>query len=116
MVALTTSLLGYTILTWVPFPALKQIACFAIVGICTAFASVQWLLPALLVRAPRRSPQRVFAGAARLLGVWRALIGGRGPWGGWGLLLVGARRGGGRLPSGRGNPLLVVGGPLVLGP
>ncbi len=88
MVALTTSLLGYTILTWVPFPALKQIACFAIGGICTAFASVLWLLPALLVRAPRRSPQRVFAGAARLLGVWRALIGGRRTWGVAALLLI----------------------------
>jgi predicted exporter len=49
-VALTTSLLGYAILACVPFPALRQIACFAIVGICAAFASVLTLLPALMPR------------------------------------------------------------------
>ncbi|MFB9125478.1 hypothetical protein E2553_17390 [Paraburkholderia dipogonis] len=79
-VALATSLLGYAILTWVPFPALKQIACFAIAGITTAFASVLWLLPALLTRAPKRSPKRVFAGAARVLTVWHRTIGGRRAW------------------------------------
>ncbi|WP_454872505.1 MMPL family transporter [Paraburkholderia xenovorans] len=79
-VALATSLLGYAILTWVPFPALKQIACFAIAGITTAFASVLWLLPALLTRAPERSPQRVFAGAARVLAVWHRTIGGKRAW------------------------------------
>ncbi|WP_246641657.1 MMPL family transporter [Paraburkholderia edwinii] len=53
-VALTTSLLGYAILACVPFPALRQIACFAIVGICAAFASVLTLLPALMPRMQRR--------------------------------------------------------------
>ncbi|TDY23891.1 putative exporter [Paraburkholderia sp. BL6665CI2N2] len=79
-VALATSLLGYAILTWVPFPALKQIACFAIAGITTAFASVLWLLPALLTRAPKRSPKRVFAGAAGVLTVWHRTIGGKRAW------------------------------------
>jgi predicted exporter len=79
-VALATSLLGYAMLTWVPFPALKQIACFAIVGVVTAFASVLSLLPALLTRPPKRSPQRVFAGAARLLTVWHRTIGGKRAW------------------------------------
>ncbi|WP_168794933.1 MMPL family transporter [Paraburkholderia aromaticivorans] len=79
-VALATSLLGYAILTWVPFPALKQIACFAIAGITTAFASVLWLLPALLTRAPKRSPKRVFAAAARVLAVWHRTIGGKRAW------------------------------------
>jgi predicted exporter len=79
-VALATSLLGYAILAWVPFPALKQIACFAMAGITTAFASVLWLLPALLTRAPRRSPKRVFAGAARVLTVWHRTIGGKRAW------------------------------------
>ncbi|MGF6757228.1 MMPL family transporter [Paraburkholderia sp. GAS42] len=87
-VALATSLLGYAILAWVPFPALKQIACFAIAGICTAFASVLWLLPALLVRAPKRSPQRLFSGAATLLGRWQATIGGRRAWGVAALLVI----------------------------
>ncbi|MDN7179836.1 MMPL family transporter [Caballeronia sp. SEWSISQ10-4 2] len=114
MVALTTSLLGYTILTWVPFPALKQIACFAIVGICTAFASVLWLLPALLVRAPKRSPQRVFAGAARLLGAWRALIGGRRAWGVAALLLIVAVPGWLRLASDDDIHLLIERDPVLM--
>ncbi|RKP50707.1 MMPL family transporter [Trinickia fusca] len=79
-VALATSLLGYAILAWVPFPALKQIACFAMAGIATAFASVMSLLPALLVRAPRRAPQHLFAGARALLERWHAAIGGRRAW------------------------------------
>ncbi|KLU21173.1 membrane protein [Caballeronia mineralivorans PML1(12)] len=114
MVALTTSLLGYTILTWVPFPALKQIACFAIVGICTAFASVLWLLPALLVRAPKRSPQRVFAGAARLLATWHALIGGRRAWGVAALLLIVAAPGWLRLTSDDDIHLLIERDPVLM--
>src|SRR5471032_3347722 len=114
MVALTTSLLGYAILTWVPFPALKQIACFAIVGICTAFASVMWLLPALLVRAPKRSPQRVFAAAARLLGVWRAVIGGRRAWGVAALLLIVAVPGWLRLTSDDDIHLLIQRDPVLM--
>ena len=76
-VALATSLLGYAILACAPFPALKQIACFAIAGISIAFASVLLLLPTLLTRAPARSPQSVFKAAARLLKKWQTLIGGR---------------------------------------
>ncbi|WP_118183556.1 MMPL family transporter [Paraburkholderia phosphatilytica] len=76
-VALATSLLGYAILAWVPFPALKQIACFAMVGISVAFASVLWLLPALLTRAPVRRPQWLFAAAAQLLAKWQRAIGGK---------------------------------------
>ncbi|MFM0041438.1 MMPL family transporter [Paraburkholderia sediminicola] len=98
-VALATSLLGYAILTWVPFPALKQIACFAIAGITTAFASVLWLLPALLTRAPKRSPQRVFAGAARVLTVWHRTIGGKRAWFVAALLLIVAIPGWLRLTS-----------------
>ena len=98
-VALATSLLGYAILTWVPFPALKQIACFAIVGIATAFASVLWLLPALLTRAPKRSPRRLFAGAARVLTVWHRTIGGKRAWFVAALLLIVAIPGWLRLTS-----------------
>jgi len=79
-VALATSLLGYAILAWVPFPALKQIACFAIVGICTAFASVLWLLPVMLVKGPKRAQRRLFLRAATLLARWHATIGGRRTW------------------------------------
>jgi predicted exporter len=81
VVALATSLLGYAILAFAPFPALKQIACFAMVGIFTAFASVIWLLPSFLLRPARRSPQTLFAVAAVSLARWRALIGGRRAWG-----------------------------------
>jgi predicted exporter len=98
-VALATSLLGYAILTWVPFPALKQIACFAIAGITTAFASVLWLLPALLARAPKRSPQRLFARAARVLTVWHRTIGGKRAWFVAALLLIVAIPGWLRLTS-----------------
>ncbi|MDE1183540.1 MMPL family transporter [Paraburkholderia sp.] len=79
-VALATSLLGYAILTAVPFPALKQIACFAIVGVASAFASVLSLLPALLVRAPKRRPQRLFDGASVLLAHWQRALDGRRAW------------------------------------
>ncbi len=98
-VALTTSLLGYAILTWVPFPALKQIACFAMAGIVTAFASVMWLLPALLPSPPRRSPRRLFVRAAQWLGVWHRAIGGRRAWFVAALLLAAAIPGWLRLTS-----------------
>lgn len=76
-VALTTSLLGYAILMWVPFPALKQIACFAMVGIATAFAAVTGCLPLMLPRASGRAPARLFARAARALAIWQSALGGR---------------------------------------
>ncbi|MGF6922118.1 MMPL family transporter [Paraburkholderia sp. 40] len=98
-VALATSLLGYAILMWVPFPALKQIACFAMVGITTAFASVLWLLPALLTRAPKHSPRRLFAGAARLLARWQHALGGKRAWLVAALLLIASVPGWLRLSS-----------------
>jgi len=83
LVALTTSLLGYAILVGVPFPALRQIACFAIAGIGAAFLSVVSLLPALLVNAPRQ-PRRSYGRAARWLGRWQtslqAALSRRGAW------------------------------------
>ncbi|MFT0170782.1 MMPL family transporter [Paraburkholderia mimosarum] len=80
-VALSTSLLGYAILAFAPFPALRQIACFSIVGIFVAFASVIGLLPSLLTRPARRSPRTLFAVAAASLAKWQSLIGGRRAWG-----------------------------------
>ncbi|MBB5468498.1 putative exporter [Paraburkholderia sp. CI2] len=98
-VALATSLLGYAILMWVPFPALKQIACFAMVGITTAFASVLSLLPALLTRAPKHSPRRLFASAARLLARWQHALGGKRAWLVAALLLIASVPGWLRLSS-----------------
>ena len=79
LVALATSLLGYAILVGVPFPALRQIACFAIAGIGAAFLSVASLLPALLTNAPRQ-PYRTYDRAARWLGRWQAALTRRGAW------------------------------------
>jgi predicted exporter len=113
-VALATSLLGYAILTWVPFPALKQIACFAMAGIVTAFASVMWLLPALLPRAPKRSPQRLFERAARLLDLWHRAIGGKRAWFVAALLLIVAIPGWLRLTSDDDIHLLIQRDPLLV--
>lgn len=55
LLALATSLLGYALLALVPFPALRQMAVFAIAGMAVACASVFWLLPALL-RKPGNAP------------------------------------------------------------
>jgi predicted exporter len=79
-VALATSLLGYAVLACVPFPALEQIACFAMAGILTAFASVAWLLPTMLPLPPKRRPRRLFDAAGRLLAGWRRALGGRSGW------------------------------------
>jgi predicted exporter len=106
-VALATSLLGYAILAWVPFPALKQIACFAMVGIGTAFASVMWLLPALLLRGPKRAPIHVFARAAKLVRGWQAVLGGRRAWLVAALVIAAAAPGWSRLTSDDDIHLLV---------
>ncbi|WP_240732355.1 MULTISPECIES: MMPL family transporter [Dyella] len=56
--ALATSVLGYSLLAAMPFPALRQMACFAVVGMLAACLSVFWLLPALL-QGPARRPMSV---------------------------------------------------------
>ncbi|GLQ96125.1 membrane protein [Dyella mobilis] len=53
LLALGTSLLGYALLGLVPFPALRQMACFAMTGMAVACLSVFALLPALLQRRAR---------------------------------------------------------------
>jgi predicted exporter len=113
-VALATSLLGYAILAWVPFPALKQIACFAIAGICTAFASVLWLLPVLLVKARKQAQRRLFLRAGLLLARWHATIGGRRAWLVAGLLLIVAIPGWLRLTSDDDIHLLIQRDPALV--
>lgn len=56
--ALATSLLGYAAMTFVPLPAIRQIAVFALVGLTTAFLSVLLLGPASirLLRGGRVAP------------------------------------------------------------
>jgi predicted exporter len=53
LLALGTSLLGYALLGAMPFPALRQMAVFAISGMIAACLSVFWLLPALLKKSAR---------------------------------------------------------------
>ena len=53
LLALGTSLLGYALLGMVPFPAFRQMACFAVVGMTAACLSVFFLLPALLQRTAK---------------------------------------------------------------
>jgi predicted exporter len=71
-VALATSLLGYGVLLLAPFPALSQIALFALVGLSAAWLSVFLLLPALLVRPNQRNAEAALAGTRYLLAWWQA--------------------------------------------
>ncbi|MGE5467975.1 MAG: MMPL family transporter, partial [Ignavibacteria bacterium] len=71
-VALATSLLGYGVLLLAPFPALAQIALFAIAGLSAAWLSVFLLLPALLPNPSRRDPEAAVALPQRFLGCWQA--------------------------------------------
>ncbi len=114
IVALATSLLGYAILAWAPFPALKQIACFAMVGIATAFFSVTWLLPALLERAPCRAPVYLFDGAARLLRFGQAAFDGGRAWFLAALVLIAALPGWLKLTSNDDIHLLVQRDPSLM--
>lgn len=70
-VALATSLLGYGALMLSPFPALSQIALFALVGLSAAWLSVFLLLPSLLTRPNSRDPEVAVAAPQRLLVWWQ---------------------------------------------
>jgi Predicted exporter len=63
LLALATSLLGYALLGLVPFPALRQMAVFAISGMSAACLSVFWLLPALLQRPSKPMTPALVHGA-----------------------------------------------------
>lgn len=74
LLALATSLLGYALLALVPFPALRQMACFAIAGMTVACASVFWLLPVLAAK-PARAP--LAPSLVRLALGWQRIASGR---------------------------------------
>jgi len=74
LLALATSLLGYALLALVPFPALRQMACFAIAGMAVACASVFWLLPVLAAK-PARAP--LAPSLVRLALRWQRIASGR---------------------------------------
>ena len=71
-IALATSALGYGVLLLAPFPALSQIALFALVGLTSAWLSVFLLLPALLTRPNLRDAEAAVAGTKQLLIWWQA--------------------------------------------
>ena len=77
LMALATSLLGYAALMLAPFPALSQIALFALVGLSAACATVFLLLPWLLKAPGQRDPEAAVALPRRFLLFWRAHVGRR---------------------------------------
>lgn len=76
-IALATSVLGYAILGAVPFPALRQIAVFALAGLLSSYGFVIWALPAFVPKdiPPLRAP--VIGLAHRWLRIWRGALSGR---------------------------------------
>lgn len=78
LTALATSLLSYAALMLAPFPALSQIALFALVGLSAACASVFLLLPWLLKAPGKRDPEAAVALPRRFLVGWKKHVGRRG--------------------------------------
>jgi predicted exporter len=75
--ALATSLMGYAALVWMPFPAIGQIALFALTGLTAAYLTVVLLLPLVLRRAYRHDLSDLTAPARRFLDWWRERVGRR---------------------------------------
>jgi predicted exporter len=76
-VALATSVVGYAALAFTPFPAMRQIAVFAISGLAAAWLTVVLLLPWWLARPITRPPGRLLALPEHWLNLWRARVGPR---------------------------------------
>jgi predicted exporter len=76
--ALGTSLLGYAALLLTPFPAVAQIALFAMAGLATSYLAVVLLLPRLLREPYRRDISRLAGPLARLAEGWGARVRPRG--------------------------------------
>lgn len=72
--ALATSALGYAALMLAPFPALSQIALFALCGLGAAWLTVFLLLPWLLKRPGKRDPDTAVAAPRRFLMAWQARV------------------------------------------
>ncbi len=73
-VALATSVVGYAALAFTPFPAMRQIAVFAISGLAAAWLTVVLLLPWWLARPQSWAPGRLLALPGRWLALWRARV------------------------------------------
>ena len=112
--ALATSLLGYGALMLAPFPALSQIALFALVGLTAAWLSVFLLLPALLTRPGTRDPERSVALPRRFLLWWQANVSPRACFAGAAVLLLVAAPGWLRLQSNDDVRLLIARPPALV--
>ncbi len=73
-VALATSVVGYAALAFTPFPALRQIAVFAISGLAAAWLTVVLVLPWWLSRPQSWTPGRLLALPGRWLNLWRERV------------------------------------------
>ncbi len=113
-IALATSLLGYSALMLAPFPALSQIALFALVGLSAAWLSVFLLLPALLARPGKRDPEKAVALPRRFLLWWQATVRPRHCFSVGGLLLLAALPGWLQLRSNDDVRLLVARPPTLV--
>jgi len=74
LLGLTTTLIGYLVLAFVPFPGLKQIAVFCMVGLIVGCGCVLCLYPLFTRIGRRRAPQlgpRIGAALDRRLARWR---------------------------------------------
>ncbi len=76
-VALATSVVGYAALAFTPFPAMRQIAVFAISGLAAAWLTVLLVLPWWLARPQTWKPGRLLEVPGRWLHLWRTRIGQR---------------------------------------
>jgi predicted exporter len=73
LLAALTTMASFVGLGLTPFPAFRQMAFFAIVGVLAGLMASLWILPALLERAPPL-PQRAARTAARLDRLFRRLV------------------------------------------
>jgi predicted exporter len=92
-VALATSVVGYAALAFTPFPAMRQIAVFAISGLAAAWLTVLLVMPWWLARPQTWTPGRLLALPARWLSFWRARVTPRAFLLGAGLALLAAAPG-----------------------
>ena len=72
VLGLLTTLLGYGALALAPFPGLRQIAVFSIIGLLAAFATVALWLPALDTNRPARHVGGLLNGASSMYFFWEA--------------------------------------------
>jgi predicted exporter len=71
MLALLTSILGYTALIMTPFPVLSQIGVFAISGLIASFLTVVMVFPFALSDMQRIVPERLLQISGRIIALYK---------------------------------------------